>query len=86
MTVRNLQMFEVGTMLQVRLTPQGDGVIAKLKLGSSRMDDLTDQTIGPRINTPQIETTRFFELDRPRIIGSMTTQSSSVIVVKIMDD
>jgi hypothetical protein len=82
-TARNVQAFDVGTIVRVTATPESGSVSLKLTYETSRLDGNGDEDNPPELTTTQISTTQLLELGQPRLVGSSTSAQTSVVVVTV---
>lgn len=84
-TARSIQVVDVGTIVRVTATPESGAVSLKLTYESSRLDGNGDEDTPPELIRTQISTIQMLELGQPRLVGSSSSASTSMIVVTITE-
>jgi len=80
---RNTQRVELGTILSVKIMPDGDQVKAELSFTASRhLGEGTDDS-PPEIVSAEIDTAQLFDLGQPTLIAASTGNGSYYVLLTI---
>lgn len=82
-TSRNMQQYDLGTLIKVSVSPDGAGVITKLQFESSRLQGEGTEDSPPDVATATISTSRSHVLGVPCLMGSTTADNTSYIFLTV---
>ena len=77
------QSVPIGTMVQVKATPQDGKVLLKIVYTISRMDDNLTEDRQPDILTVQINSTLLLEIGKATLVGGSTSDTNNFVMVTI---
>jgi hypothetical protein len=82
-TSRQTQSMEIGTILQVRIESNGDGVIAEVDYSTSRLSGSGTDDSPPDVLTTTVKATQIYELGKQRLLTTSSTGDAPCIIVSI---
>ncbi|TWT79689.1 hypothetical protein CA13_10950 [Planctomycetes bacterium CA13] len=80
---RQTQQQEIGTILEVTVSPEDQSVVADLSFSSSRIVGEGTDDSPPEFATTTIKTTQLMDIGKPTLVGASTVDKSSYIFLTI---
>jgi hypothetical protein len=83
---KSMQGMEIGTLVKVTVVPQNDKVAMTLTYESSSLGEAAGEDSPPDINKTKVNTTQLLDLGKSSLVSASTTSSSSILVVKVIQN